>query len=261
MNISLSGRNALICGSTQGIGLAIAKELAICGANCTLMARNEEALKTAVLQLSTTEGQRHGFAVADFSRPAEVKTAIEELLGSVTIHVLINNTGGPKPGMIAEEAGEKFEEAFRQHVVCNQVLAKAVIPGMRTAAYGRIISIISTSVKIPISNLGVSNTIRAAVAAWSKTLSNEVGQFGITVNNILPGYTSTNRLQALLETNAAKRNLSTAEIANEMIEKIPLRRFGDPSETAAVAAFLASPAASYVNGVSIPVDGGGTGTI
>ena len=163
--------------------------------------------------------------------------------------------------MIAGEDEQKFIDAFQQHIICNQVLAKAVIPGMKKAGYGRIINIISTSVRIPISNLGVSNTIRAAVAAWAKTLSNEVGEFNITVNNILPGYTSTARLQGLLDANAAKRGVSPEVIAKEMIEKIPLKRFGDPSETAAVAAFLASPAASYVNGVSIPVDGGGTGTI
>jgi 3-oxoacyl-[acyl-carrier protein] reductase len=261
MNISLFGRNAVVCGSTQGIGLAIARELAISGANCILFARNEAALKEAVSELSTDQGQRHSYRVADFSQPAQVKSTIEDLVNSTNIHILVNNTGGPKPGMIADEQEEKFEEAFRQHIVCNQVLAKAVIPGMKSAEYGRIINIISTSVRIPIANLGVSNTIRAAVASWSKTLANEIGQFGITVNSILPGYTSTNRLQALLDTNAAKRNTSPEEIAKEMIEKIPLRRFGKPSETAAVVAFLASPAASYVNGVSIPVDGGGTGTI
>jgi 3-oxoacyl-[acyl-carrier protein] reductase len=163
--------------------------------------------------------------------------------------------------MIVDEDEQKFVDAFKQHIVCNQILARAVIPGMKVADYGRIINIISTSVRIPIANLGVSNTIRAAVASWGKTLSNEAGPFNITVNNILPGYTSTARLQSLLETNAAKRGISPDDIAREMVEKIPLRRFGDPSETAAVAAFLASPAASYVNGASIPVDGGGTGAI
>jgi 3-oxoacyl-[acyl-carrier protein] reductase len=261
MNISLSGKQALICGSTQGIGLAIAKEMAQSGADCVLMARNEETLKQTIPQLSTASGQQHRYLVADFSKPEEVKKTIEEFVKNNTLHILVNNTGGPKPGLIAEEEPQKFIDAFSQHIVCNQLLAKAVIPGMKAAGYGRIINIISTSVKIPINNLGVSNTIRAAVAGWAKTLSNEIGQFNITVNNILPGYTSTSRLQALLDNNAAKKGVSADEIAKEMIEKIPLRRFGDPSETAAVAAFLASPAASYVNGVSIPVDGGGTGTI
>jgi 3-oxoacyl-[acyl-carrier protein] reductase len=261
MNISLSGRQALICGSTQGIGLAIAKELALAGADCVLMARNEEALKQAVAQLNILQKQQHKYLVADFSKPAEVKTVISSFVKDTTIHILVNNTGGPKPGMLIEEEEQKFVEAFQQHIGCNQALAKAIIPGMKAAGYGRVINIISTSVRIPINNLGVSNTIRAAVASWGKTLSNEVGQFGITVNNILPGYTATNRLQSLLEANAAKRGISVDEIAKEMKEKIPLKRFGDPAETAAVVAFLASPASSYVNGVSIPVDGGGTGTI
>lgn len=261
MNISLSGKNAVICGSTQGIGLAIANELALLGADCILMARNKEALKSAVAELNIEQGQQHQYLVADFSKPEEVRAAIESFVKNSTAHILINNTGGPKPGLIAEEDEQKFIDAFKQHVVCNQVLAKAVIPGMKSAGYGRIINIISTSVRIPINNLGVSNTIRAAVAAWGKTLSNEVGQFNITVNNLLTGYTNTNRLESVIAINAAKRGVNAEEIANEMKEKIPLKRFGEPAEIAAVAAFLASPAASFVNGISIPVDGGGTGSI
>lgn len=261
MDTSLSGKQALVCGSTQGIGLAIAKELALSGANCILLARNEEALKEVIPQLSTDKKQKHQYLVADFSNPDEVKRVAEGMVKDSIIHVLVNNTGGPKPGLMLEEEEQKFADAFRQHIVCNQVLARALVPGMKKAGYGRIINIISTSVRIPISNLGVSNTIRAAVASWAKTLSNEVGEFGITVNSILPGYTATNRLKSLIETNAAKRRMSIAELEKEMKEKIPVKRFGDPSEIAAVAAFLASPAASFVNGVSIPVDGGGTGTI
>lgn len=261
MNLALNGKNAVIGGSTQGIGLAIAIELASLGANCILLARNEKALEQALEQLDTSGGQQHGYGVADFNHPEQVGAAIENVTRKNVVHILVNNTGGPKPGLIADEDLEKFRETFQQHVLCNQLLAKAVLPGMKTAGYGRIINVISTSVRIPIPNLGVSNTIRAAVAAWAKTLSNEVGQFGITVNNILPGYTNTARLNAVIDTNAANRKVTRDVIEKEMKEKIPLKRFGQPAEIAAVAAFLASPAASFVNGVSLPVDGGGTGSI
>lgn len=261
MNLSLKNKKALIGGSSQGIGLAIAAELALAGADCILIARNEEALREAVKGLSVAEGQQHQYLVADFSHPSEVKRVVEEFVKTTPVHVLINNTGGPKPGLIAEEDEQKFVDAFQQHIVCNQILAKAILPGMKAAGYGRIINIISTSVRVPINNLGVSNTIRAAVASWAKTLSNEVGQFGVTVNSILPGFTSTQRLESLIRTNADKRGISTDALAKEMKQNIPVKRFGEPAEIAAVAAFLVSPAASFVNGVSIPVDGGSTGTI
>ena len=261
MDISLSGKRALICGSTQGIGLAIAKELATLGAHCVLVARNEESLHAALSSLDNTKGQKHHFLVADFSNPEDLQMVIEAYVKHSPVQVLVNNTGGPKPGPIIEEPEEKFVEAFRMHLVCNQILAKAVLPGMRDAGYGRIINVISTSVRIPISNLGVSNTIRAAVASWAKTWANEVGVYNITVNSILPGYTETQRLESLIETNAAKRGIPAAELADQMRASIPMKRFGKAGEIAAVAAFLASPAASFVNGVSIPVDGGSTGTI
>src|SRR5690606_16010200 len=145
--------------------------------------------------------------------------------------------------------------------IINQLLAQCVLPGMKKEGYGRIINIISTSVKIPLQTLGVSNTIRAAVAACAKTLSNEVGQYNITVNNILPGSTQTDRLDSLIAEREKKEDTSREMVEKEMTDKIPLKRFGTPEEIANVAAFLASPAASYVNGVSIPVDGGRTGSI
>ena len=259
MDISLKNKTAIICGSTQGIGLAAARELALLGADCILLARNETALKEAVASLDSSSGQQHQYAVADFSKNDEVKTAIKKIVQSATIHILINNTGGPAPGAITDASTDNFTSAFQQHIVNNQLLVQAVLPGMKEAGYGRIINIISTSVKIPIANLGVSNTIRAATAAWAKTLSLEVASFGITVNNVLPGYTKTQRLDSLITTNAGKQNISKEELATRMQQMIPAQRFGEASEVAAVAAFLASPAASYVNGTSIPVDGGNTG--
>ena len=261
MNLSLEGKWAVICGSTQGIGLAVAEELAALGANCILMARNEDALREAISKLDISNRQLHAYHVADFSKPEEVKRGINEIVAARPIHILINNTGGPPAGPVFDAKEEEFIKAFNQHLVCNHILVKAVVPGMKEAGYGRIINIISTSVRIPHKNLGVSNTIRGAVASWAKTLSNELGEFNITVNSILPGYTATARLQAVIDTSAERRNADKELIEKEMIESIPMKRFGDPQEIAAVAAFIASPAASYVNGISIPVDGGRTGTI
>lgn len=261
MNLSLEGKYALVCGSTQGIGLAIAEELALLGANCTLMARNEEALQRAIQHLDIALRQQHDYIVADFSKPEEVKKAIQTHVAGKDVHILVNNTGGPPAGPVTEATEEAFLNAFNQHLICNHILARAVIPSMQKEKYGRIINIISTSVKIPLKNLGVSNTIRGAVASWAKTMANELGQFNITVNNVLPGSTATQRLTTLIENTAKKGNTLVDVVEKNMREEIPMKRFGDVSEIAAVAAFLASPAASYVNGVSIPVDGGRTGSI
>jgi 3-oxoacyl-[acyl-carrier protein] reductase len=261
MNLSLEGKYAVICGSTQGIGLAIAEELALLGAGCTLIARNEETLKAAVQTLDIALRQEHGYLVADFSKPAEVKAAIESHTAKYPVHILINNTGGPPGGPILEATEEAFINTFNQHLICNHILVKAVIPSMKKEGYGRIINIISTSVRIPLKNLGVSNTIRGAVASWAKTLANEVGQFNITVNNVLPGFTTTQRLSTLIGNIAKKENTEVEIVEEKMTEEVPMKRFADAGEIAAVAAFLATPAASYVNGVSIPVDGGRTGSI
>lgn len=261
MNLSLEGKYAVICGSTQGIGLAIAEELALLGANCTLVARNEDVLKQAVHNLDIALRQQHGYLVADFSRPDQVRSVIEGHVAQHPVHILINNTGGPAAGPVIEATEEAFLNTFNQHLICNHILTKAVVPSMKKEGYGRIINIISTSVKIPLKNLGVSNTIRGAVASWAKSMANELGQYNITVNNVLPGFTATQRLSTLID-NIAKRGNSVVDIVEEnMKEEVPMKRFADASEIAAVAAFLASPAASYVNGTSIPVDGGRTGSI
>ena len=258
MNISLKGKFAVICGSSQGIGLAAAKELAVNGANCILLARNPDALQAAVGQLAKTGDQHHQWVAVDFSDNKQVEEAIKKIVDKQRIEILINNTGGPKGGPILDASTDAFEQAFRQHLINNQILSRAVVPGMKDAGYGRIINIISTSVKTPLANLGVSNTIRLAVASWAKTLANEIGQFNITVNNILPGLTQTQRLDELVKHTASAAKKEHDTIESQLKESVPMKRFGTPEEIANVIAFLASPAASYVNGSNIAVDGGRT---
>lgn len=258
MNLSLINKTAVICGSSQGIGLAAAVELAALGANCILLARNEERLQHALTQIPLTAAQQHQYRVADFSDSQAVQKAIDEIVSTQTVHILVNNSGGPKAGSIEAAAAQEFTAAFQQHLINNQLLVNAVLPGMREANYGRIINVISTSIKTPLAGLGVSNTIRAAVAAWAKTLANEIGAYNITVNNILPGLTETARLSSLVAGTAQKENKTEAEVRETLKASIPLKRFGTSSELANVIAFLASPAAAYVHGVSIPVDGGRT---
>ncbi|MBX7140285.1 MAG: SDR family oxidoreductase [Chitinophagales bacterium] len=261
MNLDLSGKNALVGGSSRGIGKAIAIELSQLGANITLTARNEEVLMEALNELDTSRGQKHDFILADFSKPDELKELVQHQLRETTYQILINNTGGPKPGNIVDATPEQFEAVFRNHLVCNHILATLLIPGMKSSGYGRIINVISTSVKIPIKGLGVSNTIRAAVANWSKTMANELAPFGITVNNILPGATGTDRLQEVIKGTALRTGKHLEDVEREWMIEIPMQRFGDPSEIANAAAFLASPAAAYITGINLPVDGGRTGSL
>lgn len=263
MNLELKGKNALVCGSSQGIGKAIAEELALLGANITLLARSADKLAMVVRSLDDSKGQNHEFLIADFSNPEELKTTLDVHLSnsSKRFHILINNTGGPAGGLAINARVEEYQEAFKKHLVCNHILVQALLDGMKKNGYGRIINIISTSVKQPLQELGVSNTIRGAVANWSKTLSNELGEFGITVNNVLPGATATQRLKSIVESKASKKGISKEAVEEAMKAKIPLKRFAEPKEVAAAAAFLASPAASYINGINMPVDGGRTGSL
>lgn len=256
MNISLENKRAMVCGSTAGIGKAVAIELASLGASVTLVARNEEKLKTTLSRLDKNNGQQHNYLVADFSKPGNLQKALEEY--AETVNVLVNNTGGPPPGPAHKAGTDEYISAFQQHLVCNQILVKHLLDGMKSSGYGRIINIISTSVKAPLDNLGVSNTIRGAVANWSKTLASELGEFGITVNNVLPGATETGRLEGLINKKAEKTGASADEVADKMKGGIPLRRFAGPEELAAAVAFLAGPSAAYINGVNLPVDGGRT---
>ena len=261
MNLSLEGRNAIICGSSQGIGLAIAEELAQMGANCILLARNEANLKLAVTQLDNSLRQTHEFHPIDFNDRQATEKLVNEITSRRPVHILVNNSGGPASGPITEAVEDQFVQAFQQHLLTSHALTKLVIDGMKNEGFGRIINIISTSVKIRLKNLGVSNTIRGAMASWAKTMANELGAFHITVNNVLPGFTRTDRLDAIVDNMADKKSLSKEEVEKQMMEEVPMKRFGEASEIASVAGFLASPAASYVNGVSIPVDGVRTGSI
>ncbi len=262
MDLNLSGKRALVCGSSQGMGRAIAEELARLGASITLLARNRDSLEQVKSGLHCDDGQDHHVIVADFSYPEQVKASVAHYLNEGNrIEILVNNTGGPPPGPANSAEPEAYIAAFNQHLICNQVLVQQVLPGMKDAGYGRVINVISTSVKLPLPNLGVSNTVRGAVANWSKTLANELGQFNITVNNVLPGATNTGRLSAIFENKAKKQGREVDDVAEAEKKIIPLGRFGEPEEFANVVAFLASPAASYVTGINVPVDGGRTGTL
>jgi 3-oxoacyl-[acyl-carrier protein] reductase len=250
-----------VCGSTQGIGKATAIELALLGANITLLARDENRLKETQGALPVVSGQQHRYAVADFNFPDQLQKVIQQLTATKRYHILINNTGGPPGGAAIDASLEEFVKAFSAHLLCNQILVQAIAPGMKIDGYGRIINVISTSVKIPIKGLGVSNTIRGAVANWSKTLSAELGPFGITVNNILPGASMTGRLESIMQTRSQKFNKTLEQVKKEMEEEIPAGRISEPEEVAAAIAFLASPAAGYINGINLPVDGGRTGSL
>ncbi|WP_207429231.1 SDR family oxidoreductase [Pedobacter sp. SYSU D00535] len=258
MNLDLTGKRALVCGSTQGIGKASAMELALLGASITLVARNEEKLKEVIAQLPADDTETHHYIVADFTKPEELKQAVSAYLEKQPIDILINNTGGPKAGPAIEAGVEEFEQAFSQHLLCNQILAQLTIPFMKQTGWGRIINVISTSVKTPLKGLGVSNTIRGAVASWAKTLSVELGPFGITVNNVLPSTSMTARLEAIINGRAEREGKTPEEVQQEMIKEIPLGRIGTAEDVAAAVVFLASPAAGYISGVNIPVDGGKT---
>ena len=255
MDLELKNKNALVCGSTAGIGKAAAIALANEGANVTLVARNEDKLKETIKALNNPE--KHSYIIADFSNPRDLQEKVINFIDkNHGFHILINNTGGPRSGAILTATLEAFDTAFTMHLKCNHVLAQATIPFMKAEGYGRIINIISSSVKQPIEGLGVSNTIRNAVGNWSKTLSIEVASFGITVNNILPGFTDTERLHEIIKIKANNEGTTEEEMAEIMKSYTPIKRFAKPEETANAIVFLASGCASYINGINLPVDGG-----
>ena len=259
MDLDLGGLHALVCGASQGIGRACALELAQLGANVTVLARREDVLQALADELPRIHAaQKHGYIAADSGDIDTLRAQAEALAAGAPVHILVNNSGGPPPGPVLDAKVDAFLDAYRKHLLANHVLAEAVIPGMRAEGYGRIINIISTSVKEPIVGLGVSNTTRWAVASWAKTLATELAPFGITVNNVLPGSTKTPRIEQIVATRAQKAGRSVDETQRAMEQEVPMRRFAEPSEIAAAVAFLASPAAAYITGINLPVDGGRT---
>lgn len=262
METALTGKHALACGSSQGIGRAIAVELSRLGARVTLLAHGADALERSLALLDRGQGQAHSALPVDMSDTALLDTTVRaHLAAQGNVDILVNNTGGPAPGPAHEADVEAYAAAFRLHLLAFQTLVRAVVPGMKERGGGRIINIISTSVKQPLYDLGVSNTIRGAVAQWGKTLANELGPFGITVNNVLPGSTDTERLHEIIRRKAAKKGITVEAAAQAMMEEVPLKRFAAPEELAYAVAFLAGPSASYISGINLPVDGGRTGSL
>src|SRR5687767_6715105 len=256
MDLNLSGKHALVCGASVGIGRAAAHELALLGADVTVLARRADALQDVVAALPRSGAQQHGWIAADVAQSDALRTQIETLATRKPVHILVNNTGGPPGGAAHDADVPAFLDAFNKHLVANQILVQSVLPGMRSAGFGRIVNVISTSVKEPIAGLGVSNTIRGAVASWAKTLSAELGPHGITVNNVLPGYTRTQRLEQILAERAKAGGKDEQSIAAGMLATVPAGRFAEASEIAAAVAFLCTPDAAYINGINLPVDGG-----
>ncbi len=255
--MNLNGKTAAIAGGTGGIGLASAITMSKLGATVILMARNEEKLKKTLPLLSNSENQEHRYLVADFSNSESLDNLCENLK-NIQVDILLNNTGGPAGGPITEAKPEEFIHTFQQHLIANHKITQAVLGNMKNRPYGRIINVISTSVKAPLNGLGVSNTIRGAVANWAKTMANELGQYNITVNNVLPGATNTGRLNEIFEAKSKKTRKSISEIKKGMESIVPMNRIAEPEEVANAIAFLASSLASYINGINLPVDGGRT---
>ena len=255
--MNLTNKTVLASGATGGIGKASAIKMSQLGASVILLARNEEKLKLTLNELDSSQGQNHSYLIADFSEENSIDTVCEEI-ETLKIDILLNNTGGPAGGPIIDADYSAFINTFNQHLVANHKLTQAVLPNMKNQPYGRIINVISTSVKAPLNGLGVSNTIRGAVANWAKTMANELGKFNITVNNVLPGATNTGRLNEIFEAKSKKTGQSISDIKKGMESIVPMGRIAEPEEVANAISFLASPLASYINGINLPVDGGRT---
>lgn len=259
MIVLLKGKTALVCGGSDGIGKASAMALAAAGARVVLAARDTEKLTKSLAELPVPFGQQHRTVSLDMNEPENAAKAVQELLAELgSVHILVNNAGGPPGGAITDASADQFLMAFERLLISAQLITRVCFPYMKTANYGRIINIISTSVKAPLHGLGVSNSIRGAVANWAKTWANETAPLGVTVNNVLPGATLTKRLSGIISAKALKSGKSETEIADEMLNEIPAGRFGNPEEVASAVVFLASEQAAYITGINLPVDGGRT---
>ncbi len=258
MNLSLKHKHAFVCGSTDGIGKASALLMAEYGCEITLIARNQEKLDSTLSELAQNDDQNHSTVCADFDDPGMLKEKVNSQISTLgkPVDILVNNSGGPHGGALIEAEEDEFRIAFERLLICNHIMAKAVVPGMKEQGSGRIINIISTSVRQVIPGLGVSNTIRGSVAQWGKTLAIELGEYGICVNNILPGYTATARLQDLADSKAETMDVTPDQIRDDWAKNTSLKRLGTPDEIASSVAFLASDAAGYVSGHNLSVDGG-----
>jgi 3-oxoacyl-[acyl-carrier protein] reductase len=245
IELSLKDKIAVVCGASKGIGAAIAESFKAAGAQ--------------VVSVSRTHNNKFDNFTCDLGDLNLVERASREILAKYQkVHILVNNSGGPKGGSLLDADTRSMTSAYTQHVLASQLLAKNFVPSMKSEQYGRIINVLSTSVKTPIPNLGVSNTIRGAMNSWSKTLANELGEFGITVNNLLPGFTKTERLETLRKSVAERLKMTEDQVTEMWLESIPMHRFAEPSDLANAALYLASPLASYVTGISLTVDGGRT---
>lgn len=259
MEISLIGKRAFIGGSSQGIGFAIAERMAACGATVTLTSRNETKLQAALALLPTPNGQKHDYQVIDFGDLQQLAPFLTEYQAKTLenpVSILVLNSGGPAPATAFNATPNQYQTYFNASILANQMLVQAFVPAMQQQHFGRIITVLSSVIKEPKLDLGISNTIRAGIANWAKSLSMELGKSGITVNNILPGFIQTPRLEQLIGVRAQKANVSQEKVVAQMSAAIPVGRIGSPTDLGNVAAFLASDLAAYVNGINVPVDGG-----